>query len=97
MKKMKKRTALLGSKKHKLQKLRVGNRFKREALKKGNVSNKTRILGLLGLRTKKVRKTKIKPQKRDDEPLIEHFPSEGFVNLCSQVSARPDEAFRFLD
>ncbi len=84
---MKKRTALLGSKKGKMQKLRANKGFKRrgEDLKKGNVSNKTRILGLLGLRTKKVKKEKIKPKKIADEPMIEHFPSDGFVNIPEQV------------
>lgn len=70
---------LLASKKERLNKMKPKKNSVKRPLKQKTV----------GLRTKKVKKhqkiVKKKEKKKEDEPIIEHFPSEDYMNLNSQV------------
>jgi len=82
--------ALLASKKDKMHKINIQNKRKSSKSKmvkrRGGLSLKNRKLELKSKKVKKIVKIeKPKRKKVDDEPIVENFPSEDFMNLTNQV------------
>lgn len=78
---------LLGSKKGKLTRLKKVQKKPtkgRKAVQKG-VKVKPRRNRATSYKAKKDKKVRILKRKEEEEPIIEHFPSDGFMNFQNQV------------
>ena len=58
---------------------------KSKVSKKGISLKKKKVLIQASKKVKKIEKKPKKIKKTEDEPIVEHFPSDGFMNFPAQV------------